>query len=316
MPRKIGNYESRDLEAVPLPTHGGRYTPITHKFVMDETSKQLAAHGFIIKDVQFKASDAGQVAQGVYLLQSEKDPHLGMMFCWTNSYNKTTKFRCAIGAYTKDTQSFVISNKIGSFVRKHTGTADQEAKQSIIDQISAADNYFDMLVADKSLMQDIIITKEQRGSILGTLFLDDLLSTHQMGLIRTRLATNSKDYEFHDTAWELYESIIFALQETHPRYWMANQSAIHAMLVATITSVTYQLSDTGLQKYIEAGNQLLNSEEIPTFVNNEVTEEATDTPNDLPWEDSSTTATSNYSMKGKAKTSKAEKFDAMFEDEE
>jgi hypothetical protein len=47
-----------------------------------------------------------------------------------------------------------------------------------------------------------------------------------------------------------------------------------------------------------------------------VTEEATDTPNDLPWEDSSTTATSNYSMKGKAKTSKAEKFDAMFEDEE
>lgn len=46
------------------------------------------------------------------------------------------------------------------------------------------------------------------------------------------------------------------------------------------------------------------------------TEEATDTPNDLPWEDSSTTATSNYSMKGKAKTSKAEKFDAMFEDEE
>ena len=41
--------------------------------------------------------------------------------------------------------------------------------------------------------------------------------------------------------------------------------------------------------------------------------ETTDTPNDLPWEDKSN---SNYSMKGKAKTSKAEKFDAMFEDEE
>ena len=46
------------------------------------------------------------------------------------------------------------------------------------------------------------------------------------------------------------------------------------------------------------------------------TEEATDVPNDLPWEDEAP-AQSNYSApRGKAKTSKANKFDSVFEDEE
>jgi hypothetical protein len=45
------------------------------------------------------------------------------------------------------------------------------------------------------------------------------------------------------------------------------------------------------------------------------TKEETETSNDLPWEDKAST-TSNYSSKVKVKASKAEKFDAMFEDEE
>ena len=46
------------------------------------------------------------------------------------------------------------------------------------------------------------------------------------------------------------------------------------------------------------------------------TEETTDAPNDLPGEDE-TPAQSNYTVpKGKAKASKANKFDSVFEDEE
>lgn len=45
-----------------------------------------------------------------------------------------------------------------------------------------------------------------------------------------------------------------------------------------------------------------------------VEEEENEVPNDLPWEDK--TPQTNYSLKGGKRTSKAEKFDAMFEDEE
>ena len=59
-----------------------------------------------------------------------------------------------------------------------------------------------------------------------------------------------------------------------------------------------------------------------TFLNPDAVEEETEevstktsAPNDLPWEDDDAPK-SNYSIKGKTKTSPAEKFDAMFEDEE
>ena len=45
------------------------------------------------------------------------------------------------------------------------------------------------------------------------------------------------------------------------------------------------------------------------------TDAPTNAPNDLPWEDETSTK-SNYSAKVKAKTSKADKFDSVFEDEE
>jgi len=57
---------------------------------------------------------------------------------------------------------------------------------------------------------------------------------------------------------------------------------------------------------------------LTNFLNPEAEEEEAaevenETPNDLPWEDKA--PQTNYSLKGKTQ-SKAEKFDAMFEDEE
>jgi hypothetical protein len=45
-----------------------------------------------------------------------------------------------------------------------------------------------------------------------------------------------------------------------------------------------------------------------------VEEEESEVPNDLPWEDK--TPQTNYNLKGKTKTSKADKFEAMFEEDE
>ena len=46
------------------------------------------------------------VAQGIYYVrpnstdtQINEEAELGMMFSWTNSYDKSTRFQCAVGAY-------------------------------------------------------------------------------------------------------------------------------------------------------------------------------------------------------------------------
>jgi hypothetical protein len=54
----------------------------------------------------------------------------------------------------------------------------------------------------------------------------------------------------------------------------------------------------------------LNPEAEETIVE----EEESEVLNDLPWEDK--TPQTNYNLKGKTKTSKADKFEAMFEEDE
>jgi hypothetical protein len=70
---------------------------------------------------------------------------------------------------------------------------------------------------------------------------------------------------------------------------------------------------------IAIAGMIMGATFLTNFLNPEAEEEEAEeeaenqTPNDLPWEDK--TPQTNYSLKGKTQ-SKAEKFDAMFEDEE
>jgi hypothetical protein len=101
MPKKISNTTKAHLISVPLPQHGASYTVISHQFVMDYATQQLATAGFNIVDEEYRCTADGQIAQGIYRLQFNSDPDLSMMFAWTNSYNKQVKFKCVVGAYIK-----------------------------------------------------------------------------------------------------------------------------------------------------------------------------------------------------------------------
>jgi hypothetical protein len=131
MPRKIQNTTKANIINVPLPNHGASYTVISHQFVIDYAHQALANAGFGIVEEEYRCTADGQIAQGVYKLSFNNDPELSMMFAWTNSYNKQVKFKCVIGAYINQTGSVMISGDMGSWVRKHMGTADTETKATI-----------------------------------------------------------------------------------------------------------------------------------------------------------------------------------------
>ena len=142
MPTKIGNVDKTTLLNVALPNHGATYTVISHKFVMDTVEKELQARGYVIKEEVYRATSNGQIATGAYELNHNSDPELSLMFAWTNSYNKQVKFRAVTGAKILANGSYMILGEQGSWIRKHTGTADKEAEQSIIDQITHANLYY------------------------------------------------------------------------------------------------------------------------------------------------------------------------------
>ena len=234
MPRKIENTTKAHLISVPLPQHGATYTVISHQFVMDYAVQQLQTAGFTISDAQYRCTADGQIAQGIYRLSYNQDPELSMMFAWTNSYNKQVKFKCVVGAYINNTGSVMVSGDIGNWVRKHTGTADTETKDTIDDYITNAHMYYNQLLSDKKVMESIDLNRRKQSQLLGVLFAEyEILTTEQASMVRDQMKKPLHVFASSDSLWAFYNYVTVALQKSHPRTWMEDQRILH-FFISTI----------------------------------------------------------------------------------
>ena len=228
MPRKIQNTSKAHLVSIPLPNHAASYTVISHQFVIDYAYQALANAGFGIVDEEYRCTADGQIAQGVYKLNFNNDPELSMMFAWTNSYNKQVKFKCVVGAYINNTGAVMISGDIGSWVRKHTGSADTETKATIDDYITNAHMYYTQLCSDKAVMETVTLNKRKQSQLLGVLFAEyEILTTEQASMVRDQMKKPYHVFSNTDSLWAFYNYVTNSLQYSHPKTWMEDQRILH-----------------------------------------------------------------------------------------
>jgi hypothetical protein len=228
MPKKIQDCTKAHLISIDLPVHGDSYTVISHESVMNYAYTELANAGFGIVQEEYRATADGQIAQGIYKLQYNSDPELSMMFAWTNSYNKQVRFKCGIGAYVNQTGTVMVCGDMGSWARKHTGSADEETVQTIKDQIANAQMYYDQLVSDKEAMKVISMNKRRQAQMLGILFAEyQILTTEQASMIRNQMDRPSHVFEDSNSLWAFYNYVTTALQHSHPKTWMEDQRVLH-----------------------------------------------------------------------------------------
>lgn len=236
------------LETSPLPTHGDTYTVIPHKDVISHTENLLKANGFMVEKVLFRANMNAQVAQGIYHIkaipqvfnlyspevQGEED--LGMMFAWTNSYDKSTRFQCAIGGYVMCCNNGMVCGDMANFARKHTGSADSEVNAQISSQIKHAHKFFKNLVTDKNSLRTIDLSVKEQAELLGRLFFDEkVLDVTQMSCIKSEMNEASYDYKAdQDNAWAFYNHVTHAFKKSHPRTWLSDQQKFHDFIVADV----------------------------------------------------------------------------------
>ena len=254
MPRKIENTTKAHLVSVPLPNHAATYTVISHQFVIDYAYQSLAAAGFAIVDEEYRCTADGQIAQGIYKLNFNNDPELSMMFAWTNSYNKQVKFKCVVGAYINNSGSVMISGEVGSWVRKHTGTADTEVKSTIDDYISNANMYYNQLCSDKAAMELVTLNKRKQSQLLGVLFAEyEILTTEQASMIRDQMKRPQQVFTNTESLWAFYNYVTNALQSSHPKTWMEDQRILHYFIgticdfSAPVQSVSAQIPVTVIE---------------------------------------------------------------------
>ena len=229
MPRKIKDVTKDYLVNVALPVHGQTYTVISHQSIIDYAYQELANQGFGIVDEEYRSTLDGQIAQGIYKLQFGSDPEMNLMFAWTNSYNKQIRFKCATGGYVNANQTVMLAGELGSYARKHTGTADADVIASMQTHITNATMYYNQLVKDKEVMKTINLSSRKQAELLGILFAEyEVLTTEQASIIRQQMDKPSFFYNGgKDTLWAFYNHVTVALQHSHPRSWMEDQRMLH-----------------------------------------------------------------------------------------
>jgi hypothetical protein len=233
MPIKTALVSEAQVRNVLLPQHGKSYTVIPHGHAIDETKKALFSAGFVLNSEQYKTTLDGQIAQGVYHLKYGNDPDMGLMFAWSNSYNKSMRFKCAVGGHVFVCMNGVVKGDMSSYVRKHTGSALYEATLHINEQISKAKQYFDTLVEDKELLKNVILKPSDKGTILGRLFAEqEILTLTQVGIVKRELDKPSHNYNCDaDSAWAMYNHVTLALKESHPITYLQDHEVLHRFFI-------------------------------------------------------------------------------------
>lgn len=252
------------LESVALPNHGGRYTPISHKSIIDKVHEELAKRGFNVESELYRASMGGNVANGIYILDQGSDPDMKMMFVWGNSYDKSMRFKCGVGVYIPKTGNYIFSGNLSSYARKHTGKADEEAIQMIQSQLNMANVHYADLLASRDILINHTGTLRTYGELVGRMFIErQCLNKEQASSVRDRLLNKVAllDNLGHDNAWNFYNSVATALRMSHPKNWFEDQSECHKIInshFALVTLTQVGIPDESVQDSVQEDVQPTN----------------------------------------------------------
>ena len=264
MPRKIKSYGRQDLMDVALPNHASTYTVISHKSVMDLSTEALEDAGFSVTAENYRATHDGNIASAIYTLNYGDDPELSMMFAWSNSYNKQMRFKCGVGAIHSVNNTSLVCGDMGSWARKHTGSADTETKETIEEQVKLAKMYYDQLVSDKESMKKINLDVRKQSQILGMLFAEhDILTTEQASMIKQQMSRPTYKCTTPGTLWEFYNFVTIALQQSHPKTWMEDQRVLHWFISDTfkfdkvdVTEIATEIIEEAVAKIASEENEV------------------------------------------------------------
>jgi len=230
-----GNQVSTEafLRSVALPEKTKTYTPITHGDIIDKLAAELSNANFIVEGADYIHSFDGEVAIGKVYIQSTKDPDMGMLFSWANSYNKKVKFSCGVGAFVYENKTSFFGTEGLSWIRKHTGTANAEAFTIIEQIVDHAHYHFDKIIAEKNRMKAQPIDIISYGRVMGALFFEhELLKPTQVNAIDREYKDEKSEVTDKDNLWGLYKILMFGIDNTDIIKWQQSQQKLHHMIMA------------------------------------------------------------------------------------
>lgn len=241
------------LISVPLPEETDSYTVISHQEIIEKVENELNNANLEIINTDYTYSYNGEVALAKVYIKSVVDVDMGMLFTWQNSYNKKVKFSCAIGAYIHENNASLIGTEGLSWIRKHTGDANDEAYQVIESLIDMADVHFTKVIAEKERMKAMELNTEAYGRVMGALYFEhSLVTPNQASIVKKEREKPLHTYSDKDTLWGLYKLLMYGIENADIIKWQQSQQKLHHLIMAE-----YALS----QEEIDNPSEIINSDE-------------------------------------------------------
>jgi hypothetical protein len=167
---------------------------------------------------------------------------LGMMFAWTNSYDKSTRFQCAIGAHVFICGNGMMVGDMMNFKRKHTGSASHDIVVQLSNQIKNGEKHYTRILSDRDALRNTPLSKLNQSELLGRLFVDEeIITSTQISCVKKEINKPSYDYNCNDNnAWAFYNHVTHSLKMSTPKNWMQNSQNFHDFMMVEVNNILSQ----------------------------------------------------------------------------
>jgi len=153
------------LTSAPIPDKTNSYTPISHGEIVDLIQNEAVKRNLTIVGDSYKVNSDLTRVIGYFDIKSN-NLDLGMRVAFKNSYDKSMSFGIGMGSVVWICENGVISGEV-VLKRKHTGSADDDARLKIIEGFAMIeDNFLDILEARK-LLQNREIDRKVNAELIG-----------------------------------------------------------------------------------------------------------------------------------------------------
>jgi Domain of unknown function (DUF932) len=208
-----------DLIPCQITYQGNRYSPITHKQVIETIYEYLDKKNIKIKTENYLSASNGQRAIGRIAIDCG-DLETGYELSFKNSLDGSMSFGICSGSVTFICSNGSVYGDVSSYKKKHSGNANEQILVELARVVDLMEDTMKTHIERRQIMKEREITKKTISELCGRMFIEEeIITANQLGIIKKELENPSFNYNSSGSVWEFYQHCTLATKETTPLLW-------------------------------------------------------------------------------------------------
>lgn len=216
-----------ELLSVQVPRDTDTYSAVSHRSIIEVMQEELDKHNLISVSEKYNSNSKGTQVIGYMDIRRPDNEDLGMRVAFRNSYDKSMSVAFTAGSVVWICGNGMVSGEL-QYLRRHTGTVNQELHFKINNTINQLDDHFTTMLQHSEQMKNISLDKDEMAKLLGRMFFqENLITPTQLNIIKKEFEESQFESFREDNLWSLYNHVTFSLKEAHPLTYMRQHKDLH-----------------------------------------------------------------------------------------